>query len=91
MTATTPDATPTPPAGKPPRRDQTKLVAGGAAIALFVVFALINTQQVRIHWVVTTTRTPLIVALLIAAALGAAAVYGFSYTRRRRSRKRSRT
>ena len=71
------------------RSDQLKQVAGLVAIVAVVLFAVLNTQSVTIHWIVTTTRTPLIVALLLAAALGALGGWGFSYARRRRRRHRA--
>ncbi len=71
------------------RSEQIRRVAGIVAVALIALFAGVNTQRVTIHWVVTTTRTPLIVALLVAAVLGAVAISGFSYARRRRRRSRS--
>jgi uncharacterized integral membrane protein len=70
------------------RKDEIKLVTGGGAIVLGVLFALLNTQRVTIHWIFTTTQTPLIAALAVTFVLGALAGYGFSHVRRRRARRR---
>ena len=45
-------------------------IAAGVLIVLIVVFAILNSQSVRMHWIVTTTTTPLFVVILIFAALG---------------------
>lgn len=58
--------------GRRSRREQGRLVAGAVAIVAATAFVLSNTQTVRIDWVVTTTETPLILALLVAILLGAA-------------------
>jgi|1186.fasta_scaffold474882_2 uncharacterized integral membrane protein len=83
-TAGTPEARP----ARGLRREQAKQIAAVVAIVLFVLFALLNTQKVTIHWIVATSQTPLIVALLVAAALGGLASLGFSHIRRRRRRSR---
>lgn len=44
------------------------IVAAVAATA----FVLSNTQEVKIHWVLGTSRAPLIIALVVALLLGAA-------------------
>ena len=70
------------------RTDQARQVAGIVAAALFVLFAVLNTQSVEIDWIVTTTRTPLIVALIVSAILGAVAGYVLARAWRRRRRSR---
>lgn len=67
------------------RREQGRLVAAAVAIVAATAFVLSNTQTVTIDWVVTTTETPLIVALLVAILLGAA--LGALASRQRRRRK----
>jgi uncharacterized integral membrane protein len=37
---------------------------------LIVLFAVLNSQEVRMHWLVTTTTMPLFVGLLVFALLG---------------------
>jgi uncharacterized integral membrane protein len=54
---------------------------------LLVLFFLLNFQQVKVHFLVATVEMPLIVALLIAAALGL--VLGWAVPRLRRSPDRA--
>jgi uncharacterized integral membrane protein len=54
------------------RRRDIRLVVLGVLLALGVWFALANTQDVKIRFWVVTTRTPVVSALAIAAALGLA-------------------
>ena len=49
---------------------------------LLVVFFAINAQRVEVHFVFATVNLPLIVALLIAALLGALVGWGASRTNR---------
>ena len=58
-------------------------IAAGLLIALILVFALLNSQSVRMHWIVTTTTQPLFVVLLVFAGLGLA--IGYILGRRGRS------
>jgi uncharacterized integral membrane protein len=67
---------------------QLRQIAGVVAIVVGVLFVLLNTQEVTIHWVFFTSRAPLIVALLVAAAFGAIGAYAFSRIRSRRARHR---
>jgi uncharacterized integral membrane protein len=67
------------------RRDQARLAVGALAIVAATALTLSNTQKVRIDWVVTTTETPLIVALLVSTLLGA--LLGIAAVRQRRHRK----
>jgi uncharacterized integral membrane protein len=60
----------------------------GIAVALLLIFVFINFQTVKVHFIVATTSTPLIFALLIAAALGA--LVGWLLPVVRRSRKAER-
>jgi uncharacterized integral membrane protein len=54
-------------------REQTaRSVAIGILALLVIVFAVLNSQTVKIKWIVTTTRMPLIVAIILIAAIGAA-------------------
>jgi len=54
------------------RRRDARLVVTGVLLALGVWFALANTQEVRIHFWVVSTRTPVVTALAVAAVFGAA-------------------
>jgi uncharacterized integral membrane protein len=52
------------------RRRDARLVASGILLALGVWFALANTQKVRIHFWIVSTRSPIVTALAIAAVFG---------------------
>jgi uncharacterized integral membrane protein len=69
------------PTGSRPRRHTGRTIGRTVAIALLlfvtvvlVLFVVFNTQTVDISLVFTDVRAPLVLALLIAAALGAAIV-----------------
>jgi uncharacterized integral membrane protein len=48
------------------------MVVIGVAAVLLVWFAVVNLQQVNIHFWIVTTRAPLIVMIVISCFLGAA-------------------
>jgi uncharacterized integral membrane protein len=52
------------------RRQRTRLITGGVIGAIVAAFALLNLDQVKVHWIVTTGRTPLIVVVVVAFLLG---------------------
>lgn len=52
------------------RRDRARLAAAGIIGALIAVFAIVNLNQVRVHWLVTTGKTPLILVIGVAFLLG---------------------
>jgi len=58
-----------------PSRTSAGLTAGRVItivlVALLIVFCLLNSQSVRMHWILTTTTQPLFVILLVFAAIGA--------------------
>jgi uncharacterized integral membrane protein len=66
------------------RKERVRSVIAMAAGVFVVLFAVLNTQEVTIHWVFTTTRTPLIWAIVVSAVLGVIA--GLAITRLRRGR-----
>lgn len=81
-------STPSPPTGgQAPitggarRRGSPTLVAAGVVGVVLVVFAVLNSQTVKIHWIVTTTRSPLILVIVVAGILGFA--IGWFVSRRR--------
>jgi len=59
-------------------------IVAGVLSALLVLFALLNSQSVTIHWVLTTTTAPLIVVIIGCGLVGFAAGWLLS----RRSAKR---
>jgi uncharacterized integral membrane protein len=67
------------------RKASPKAVAGTVAGGLLVLFAVFNLQNVKIHWVIASTRTPLVVLIAVCAALGFGA--GWLFARRTAGRK----
>jgi len=55
------------------RRHQRRLIAAGVIGAIVVVFAVINLNDVKVHWLIATGQTPLIVVIVLAFLLGIAA------------------
>jgi uncharacterized integral membrane protein len=53
------------------RRQQFRLIAIAVVVTLLVWFAVENTQNVSIHFWVTSRQAPLIVVILISVLLGA--------------------
>jgi uncharacterized integral membrane protein len=70
--------------GKPSARTITAIVL----VVLIVLFAVANSQSVTIHWIVTTTQTPMIVVIAGCGLIGFAA--GWLVARRRASRANAR-
>jgi uncharacterized integral membrane protein len=48
------------------------MIAAGVLGAIVVVFALLNLGDVKVHWLVGTGQTPLIVVIVLAFGLGMA-------------------
>jgi uncharacterized integral membrane protein len=57
----------------------------GVAVLLVVIFVAQNSQEVKVKFLFVDTTTPLIFALLVAAALGAVIGYVGPLVRRHRS------
>jgi uncharacterized integral membrane protein len=57
-------------------------------VVLIAVFAVVNSQEVTIHWIVATRQTPLIVVIGGCGLVGFAA--GWMFARRRASREAAR-
>lgn len=76
----------------PPPRDRkrdARLVLSGVAAVLLIWFALINLQDVQIHFWLVSAKSPLIVVIAISGALGVAMVLlAQRVSRRRRSSAR---
>jgi uncharacterized integral membrane protein len=69
---------------KPSPRMITAAVLG----VLIVLFAAVNSQTVTIHWIVTTTQTPMIVVIAGCGFVGFAV--GYLFARRRAARRNAR-
>ncbi len=65
-----------------------RLPVGIAAGAIAAVFAVLNTDKVTVHWLVGTTRTPLILVIVLSFVLGLAVGAALSAVRRRSKRSR---
>lgn len=63
------------------RSEQLRLGALGAALALAIIFAVLNLDRVRVNWIVTHSATPLIFVIAVSFVLGA--IVGVSLWRRR--------
>jgi uncharacterized integral membrane protein len=62
----------------------------GLAVALLAIFVLVNTEEVKVDFLIGDTTMPLIIALLISAALGAVIGYVGPLVRQRRRSERER-
>ena len=59
---------------EPPRKERdylSKTIAAIAVAILLIAFGLSNRDDVPIDWLVTTTKTPLILVIVVSAVLGA--------------------
>jgi uncharacterized integral membrane protein len=59
---------------RPPKKERdylSKTIAAIAVAILLIAFGLSNRHDVPIDWLVTTTKTPLIVVIVVSAVLGA--------------------
>jgi len=52
------------------RRHRQRLIAAGLIGAVVMVFALINLNDVRVHWLIATGQAPLIVVIVLSFVLG---------------------
>lgn len=64
-------------------RDQARLIGAGLAVAIAVLFAVLNLDKVKVNWIFGTVQTPLIVLIVVVFALGLGA--GLLLARRRSS------
>jgi uncharacterized integral membrane protein len=55
------------------RRERIRLAVACVIGALVTAFALLNIDKVKVHWIVASGRTPLIVVIAVAFLLGIAA------------------
>jgi uncharacterized integral membrane protein len=79
------DQTPLSSAAKAPaRRRSASTVVGAALGALVAVFAVLNAQSVDVNWIAASTRTPLIVVIVLFLLIGFAAGVLFRGPRRGR-------
>ena len=65
-------------------KDRARLTTALAVGALVTVFAVANLDEVDVNWIIGTWSTPLIVVIVLSAALGAGVGY---FAARRRARR----
>jgi uncharacterized integral membrane protein len=53
-------------------RDRARLYAGGLLGALLTAFALTNLDDVKVHWIIGTSHTPLIIVVAVTFLFGMA-------------------
>jgi uncharacterized integral membrane protein len=70
-----------PPRDKPALTNQR--IAALVVTVVVIVFAAVNSQTVKVDWIFTTTKSPLILVIVVAGLLGAF-VGAFVRSRRRR-------
>jgi uncharacterized integral membrane protein len=64
-----------PAATKADRKERNRRIAALVVGVLIIVFAVLNTDKVKVSWIVTTTTTPLIVVIVVSFLLGMAGGY----------------
>ena len=64
-----------------------KMITAVVLAVLIALFAVVNSQEVTIHWVVTTSQTPLIVVIAGCGFVGF--VVAWTFARRRAAASRS--
>jgi uncharacterized integral membrane protein len=69
MATSKPTTTPSA-AAKRDRKASARVVAAAVLGGLLVLFSVLNSQTVRIHWIVTTSDVPLIVVILGCGLIG---------------------
>ncbi len=52
------------------RRQRTRVISAGVLGAVVTAFALLNLDDVKVHWLVATGQTPLLVVIVFAFLLG---------------------
>ena len=72
LTETSPSAVGETPGRRTPatRRERGRLIAAAVLGAVVAAFALVNLGDVKVHWIVASGHTPLIVVIAVAFILG---------------------
>jgi len=60
---------------KADRKERNRRIAALVVGVLIVVFAIVNTNKVKVSWIITSTTTPLIVVIAVSFLLGLAGGY----------------
>ena len=72
---------------KADRRNRARLVAAAVIGGVVAAFALLNLNDVKVHWLVASGRTPLILVIVVAFALGVAVDRLVIFRAKRRQQK----
>lgn len=77
--------------GQPPaeRRQRARVISAGVLGAVVTAFALLNLDDVKVHWLVASGQTPLIVVIAFAFVLGVLVDRLVIRARRKRGRQSS--
>ncbi len=67
------------------RKEKSRTVAAAVLGVLLTLFAVLNSQSVRVHFIVSTVSTPLIVVIAICSLIGM--LIGWMVSRRYASRQ----
>jgi uncharacterized integral membrane protein len=57
-------------AGRRDTRAQARWIVAAVLAVLVILFAVLNSQDVEVDWIVTTTETPLVVVMALCAVAG---------------------
>jgi uncharacterized integral membrane protein len=52
------------------RREQARTLVAIALAILITLFAVLNTNEVKVHWIFGTSETPLIIVIAVSAIVG---------------------
>jgi uncharacterized integral membrane protein len=77
--------------GQPPaeRRQRARVISAGVLGAVMTAFALLNLDDVKVHWLVASGQTPLIVVIAFSFMLGVLVDRLVIRARRKRGRESS--
>ena len=71
MSATqTPEQQQTPPQKRRSRREQSRTIALLVIAIVITLFAVLNVDEVKVHWIVGSGRAPLIIVIVISLIVG---------------------
>lgn len=60
---------------KADRKERNRRIAALVVGVIIVVFAIVNTDKVKVDWIVTSSSTPLIIVIAVSFLLGLAVGY----------------
>jgi uncharacterized integral membrane protein len=72
-------------AGAPSKRERARTAALVVLAILMTLFAVLNTEKVKVNWIVGSSKAPVIIVIVISLLVGAVLSY---FADRRAGRKR---